>query len=462
MRVFQGARAGEASRGKGGRQQGEKAASKPAKKRWFKSSAAGALDVDLASAAPTAGCHEDEDRAPCPSECHKKNEYAADGSVLREDEDYKCYEPCGDDEKPAPAPAPAVPTAPERPLVTAPDDPLQALRPPAASATPVTSAATTGAPVSLTRFADHPLLLLAPEADPDEVIGWLVEAATRTYPTIEAAMRAAAAAQPTRIEAQIEELQEEQDRKLTEATGVLNSRVWDDETVELPTVAGANVDVPMLKARGAVVDMMAAMEKNKPWKPNEALFGPGGASDWLPLERTPDAAGGFYTTEEEMDEDAQKLEALKDQFVYHFPYVRELATADPGIFALDESNWPKAKKALEEQNDPNLDLCEEKKKHYEKYPWANPRVNRAVHLGDCIDAVRAIRGIINKHDYDNQRYQSERQDNKPMFGVEPNDVVKVRPAMKKEYKTSFQRVAQRRDERVGKGESQKAQRTLRA
>ena len=54
---------------------------------------------------------------------------------------------------------------------------------------------------------------------------------------------------------------------------------------------------------------------------------PGGASDWLPLERTPDAAGGFYTTEEEMDEDARKLEALKNQFVYHFPYVRELATA---------------------------------------------------------------------------------------------------------------------------------------
>ena len=143
-----------------------------------------------------------------------------------------------------------------------------------------------------------------------------------------------------------------------------------------------------------------------------------------------------------MDEDAQKLEALKDQFVYHFPHVRELATADPGIFALDESTGRSqegTRRAKRPESRPLL-----RRKSTMKSIRGKWRVNRST--------WGLHRRESNPGDYQQARL---RQPTVPKRAAgQQTDVwgwandVEGPTGDEEEYKTS-QRVAQRRDERVG-------------
>ena len=415
----------------------KKAAAKPAKKRWLKFAApAGALDVDLASATS------DEDQAPCPSRCHKEKE---------DDESYKCYKPCGDDE-------------PE-PLVTAPDEPLLELAPPAASATPMLSGTTTGAPVSLTRFADRPVTTSGDDAvSPDVVIGWFAEAARSMQPVILAALEKAQDLAPDEApvaQRELEQLQEEAQAARDAAQRTLDEN-WEGKTVALPRPGGESmVEVRLLAAGRALVEMQAAVHNKTRWAPPQD--GVTRMKEWLPLATVDDARGGFYTDANEMDVDRLKLDRWRKQFEDAFPYLISPAMQEVGVAEADPAYWAaKLERLQSEYTREQLDdlLDDFKEAHYIEFPHAAPLTpkQRADMKAICVEAVLEIQSIIDKHDYNHQRYEAMRAEGKETFGVRRNGKDRVELALKTEHTQTYYRIRQATDKAVREGRARKGER----
>jgi len=415
--------------------------------------------LSLREAAPTAGCHDDdlasatsdEDQAPCPSRCHKEKE---------DDESYKCYKPCGDDE-------------PE-PLVTAPDEPLLELAPPAASATPVlsgTTTTTTGAPVSLTRFADRPVTRSGDDdavaVSPDVVIGWFAEAARSMQPVILTALNAASDASPDAApvaQRELEQLQGEAQAARAAAQATLDED-WEGKTVALPRPDGEAemVEVPLLAAGQALVEMQAAVHNKTRWAPPKD--GVTRMKEWLPLATVDDARGGFYTDANEMDVDRLKLDRWRKQFADAFPYLISPAMQEAGVAEADPAYWAAKLERLQSEERLGRAYTKEqlddfKEAHYIEFPHAAPLTpkQRADMKAICVEAVLEIQSIIDKHDYNHQRYEAMRAEGKETFGVRRNGKDRVELALKAEHTQTYYRIRQATDKAVREGRARKGER----
>lgn len=401
--------------------------------------------LSLREAAPTAGCHDDatsdEDQAPCPSECHKKNEYAADGSVLREDENYKCYEPCGPDRRPAEP-------EPERPLELVPPEPEpEPLAPPAALAAPMRSAtAATGAPASLTRFADQPTSDDDDAVSPDVVIGWFAEAARSMQPIILDALKVApGAVRP--VQEELEQLRQEAAAARAAAQTTLDED-WEAKEVALPRADGKTemVEVRLLEAERVLVDVKAAMQTKTRWvRPSASVV-----ADWLPLATKDDARGGFYTDVEDMRRGRRRLAEQLQAFENAFPYLIAVGMQEAGVYQADPANWNNRLRDIKsgdyKYDGPNgIDGAKAAFKVEQPRARALTENERDYKKSICVDAVREIRSIIDKHDYNYQ-------------GVQRHGKDQVEGELTREHVQTYDRIRQHNDELVKKGEAKEGER----